>query len=171
MGRCYEFGVLVGEGCQHAMVVPPGGGHCHCETCGVQCTGKFAACTAIIAQPGYVPTTAPAWAVARADPGPRVAPPEPSTVPAPAGPQNAMDLTELVEGVSKQLAEHDTDLATRLDALAEQIDELQRQSAQLRAMLQVAVAQLANVVKRVEAASRPAPLFGFSRRTQDPSGG
>ncbi len=161
MGRCYEFGVVVGEGCEHAMVVPAGGGRCQCATCGVTCTGKFAACASIIDQPGYVPATAPAWAVAVGGPRPEPAPPRPPVGPAP---QPSPDLTELVEAVAKQIAEHDVELVTRIDDLAAQIAELQRQGAQQAASLQAALARLADVVERIGASPRPVPLFGFPRR-------
>lgn len=161
MGRCYEFGVVVGEGCDHAMVVPAGGGRCQCATCGVACTGKFTACAAIIDQPGHVPSTAPAWAVAVGGPRPEPAPP-----PLPAGPapRPAPELTELVEAVAKQIAEHDVELVNRIDDLAARVAELQRQGAQQAASLQAALARLADVVERVVETPRPAPLFGFPRR-------
>lgn len=59
MGRCYEFGVAVHEGCEQPMVVPAEGGKCVCATCGAVCHGKFRGCDAIISQPGYVPLAAP----------------------------------------------------------------------------------------------------------------
>ncbi len=73
MGRCYEFGVVIGAGCDHAMVVPAGGGRCECRSCGAVCTGRFDGCAAIVSQPGYVPVVAPAWAV-------EVSPAEPSAL-------------------------------------------------------------------------------------------
>lgn len=174
MGRCYEFGVLVGDGCEHAMVVPAGGGRCECATCGVSCTGKFAACTAIIDQPGYVPSTAPAWAVAIGAPAPAPVPDEPVLPASPAAESRAPrppsatapagDLTELIEAVAKQLSEHDVDLVTRIDALAGQVGALQRQSASQSAALEAVVAALNELVKRLDESSRPAPLFGFPRR-------
>jgi hypothetical protein len=62
MGRCYEFGAVIGEGCGHAMVVSDEGGHCVCPVCQVTCPGKFNGCAGIVAQPGYVPLSAPVWA-------------------------------------------------------------------------------------------------------------
>ena len=59
MGRCYEFGPLIGEGCEHTMVVAAEGGHCECPSCGVTCPGRFAGCAAVVAKPGYVPVLAP----------------------------------------------------------------------------------------------------------------
>lgn len=160
------------------MVVPAGGGRCECATCGVACTGKFAACTAIIDQPGYVPSTAPAWAVAVGAPSPAPAvapdepvlpePPAPETGPSGGGPAPTLptggDLTELIEAVAKQLSEHDVDLVNRIDALAGQVAELQRQSASQAAALEAAVAALDELVSRLDHSVRPAPLFGFPRR-------
>jgi hypothetical protein len=62
MGRCYEFGVAVHEGCEQAMVVPPEGGKCVCPTCEVECLGKFEGCEAVISRPFYIPPSAPEWA-------------------------------------------------------------------------------------------------------------
>lgn len=59
MGRCYEFGVVIAGGCDHAMVVSPEGGACVCGTCGAACTGRFRGCDAILAMPGHVPVAAP----------------------------------------------------------------------------------------------------------------
>src|SRR5688572_23223867 len=58
MGRCYEFGVAVAEGCEHAMVVTPEGGACQCRGCGVRCEGRFPGCAAIVAIPNRVPPAA-----------------------------------------------------------------------------------------------------------------
>lgn len=63
MGRCYEFGVVITEGCDHAMVVPAEGGKCVCSGCGADCLGRFNGCASIISQPGYVPLLAPASAL------------------------------------------------------------------------------------------------------------
>jgi hypothetical protein len=63
MGQCYEFGVAIHEGCGHAMRVSDDGGACVCPTCGAYCEGRFAACGPILDRPGYVPVTAPRWAV------------------------------------------------------------------------------------------------------------
>ena len=59
MGRCYEFGVVIAEGCDHVMVVPAEGGKCVCSGCGTDCLGRFNGCASIISQPGYVPLLAP----------------------------------------------------------------------------------------------------------------
>lgn len=171
MGRCYEFGVLVGEGCQHAMVVPASGGRCECEVCGVACTGKFAGCAAILAQPGYVPATAPAWALQKgrgeapggaggADGGGRS---RASAAGPGAGPP-ATELAATLVAMADRLDERQADLSRRIDALAAQIAELQRHGADQAAALDAALLALAEAVKRLEEGGRPAPLFGFPRR-------
>ena len=72
MGRCYEFGVSVHDGCEQAMVVAHEGGHCTCAACGAACPGRFKGCAIVVAQPGYVPLSAPVWA----RPGAAAAPPD-----------------------------------------------------------------------------------------------
>ena len=62
MGRCYEFGVVITEGCDHTMTVPDEGGRCVCNSCGADCLGRFNGCASIISRPGYVPLLAPASA-------------------------------------------------------------------------------------------------------------
>lgn len=61
MGRCYEFGPQIVEGCRHAMVVAEDGSACACPKCGAHCTGRFNACGTILAQPGHIPPGAPVW--------------------------------------------------------------------------------------------------------------
>ena len=63
MGQCYEFGVAIHAGCGHAMRVGGAGGQCECPTCGAVCLGRFGGCAGILERPGYVPVTAPRWAV------------------------------------------------------------------------------------------------------------
>jgi len=63
MGRCYEFGTSIVEGCDHAMVVTSTGGACVCVRCQTLCGGRFGGCTAIIAEPGRIPAYVPAWAL------------------------------------------------------------------------------------------------------------
>ena len=164
MGHCYEFGVLVGKDCEHAMVVPDAGGRCECATCGVECTGRFAACASIIARPGYVPSTAPEWAVAVGSP----APPTPS----PATPDTRASLPgtaigsvadALVEAVTSQLADRDAELGARIDTLLGMVGELERQNAEQVASLHTALAELTSLVHRLDGV-RPVPLFGFPRR-------
>jgi len=70
MGQCYEFGVAIHADCGHAMRVGARGGQCECPTCGTVCVGRFEGCTRILDQPGYVPVTAPTWAVELTDPPP-----------------------------------------------------------------------------------------------------
>src|SRR5689334_18886917 len=59
MGRCYEFGASIADGCEHAMQVGPEGGYCRCTGCGTRCEGRFHGCAAILARPGYKPVGAP----------------------------------------------------------------------------------------------------------------
>lgn len=59
MGRCYEFGAVVSQGCDHAMVVVAQGGACGCSQCGALCRGRFSGCPEIVARPGYIPVLAP----------------------------------------------------------------------------------------------------------------
>jgi uncharacterized coiled-coil protein SlyX len=59
MGRCYEFGVVIQDECDHPMVVSPEGGACVCGSCGASCLGRFSGCAAILAMPGHVPIAAP----------------------------------------------------------------------------------------------------------------
>ena len=63
MGQCYEFGVTIKDGCGHAMRVPTKTGACVCPTCKARCEGRFEACARIVSEKGYVPVTAPQWAV------------------------------------------------------------------------------------------------------------
>ena len=63
MGQCYEFGVTIKDGCGHAMRVPTKTGACVCPTCQARCEGRFEACARIVSEKGYVPVTAPQWAV------------------------------------------------------------------------------------------------------------
>lgn len=44
------------------MVVTAEGGACECVSCGASCPGRFTACAAVVAVPGRVPSSAPAWA-------------------------------------------------------------------------------------------------------------
>jgi hypothetical protein len=63
MGQCYEFGVAIHESCGHAMRVPTETGACVCPTCKTRCEGRFGACVEIVKRSGYVPVTAPQWAI------------------------------------------------------------------------------------------------------------
>ena len=45
MGWCHEFGSHIREGCGHPMVA--GQSSCSCAQCGVECPGKFTACTTV----------------------------------------------------------------------------------------------------------------------------
>ncbi len=48
MGWCRDFGSQIAEGCDHPMQADSDS--CHCERCGVVCTGRFEACPAVWAQ-------------------------------------------------------------------------------------------------------------------------
>ena len=109
MGRCYEFGVVVREGCDHAMVVPGEGGRCECAACGASCPGRFPGCAAIVSRPGYVPVLAPAWALAAP-----AAAPAPEALPA-AGGEGQTGEGRVLESLR---AAYD-DLAAQVRALAE----------------------------------------------------
>jgi hypothetical protein len=149
MGRCYEFGVSIREGCEHAMVVPADGGRCVCVSCDTACPGRFKGCVAVISQPGYVPVTAPAWSLHRdlsKDPAVPVGAPsidegrtgvasashaEPAS---PAGsPSFDPDVVvALVEDLGKQIARRDAELGALFDRFVEEFqklrDEVARQS-------------------------------------------
>lgn len=75
MGRCYEFGTSIAEGCDHAMVVTSSGGACVCVRCQTLCGGRFGGCAAVIAEPGRIPAYAPAWAL-----DPEASPPAPVAI-------------------------------------------------------------------------------------------
>jgi hypothetical protein len=68
MGRCYEFGTVIVDGCDHAMRVADAGGACICPTCGAHCEGRYKGCVPILQHAGYVPSTAPSWAVEGTEP-------------------------------------------------------------------------------------------------------
>jgi hypothetical protein len=163
MGRCYEFGVLVGEGCQHAMVVPASGGRCECEACGVACTGKFAACASILAQPGYVPATAPAWALQKGE-GTAATGAGSRSLGSGTASASGPEVAAAVDGLAARLDERLAELTRRIDALAADVTRLQHPVDQQAAALEAAVAALDEAVKRLDEGGRPAPLFGFPRR-------
>ena len=162
------------------MVVPDEAGRCECPQCGATCGGQFKACTAIIATPGYVPITAPKWALVRqheaidavtgADGTPQDGPGSDgraeATEGAPTAPEVphavAADLTGLIEDLGKQLATRDDELAALfervLEAFGELRDTLADQAASIAA-LDGTVAQIKTVIEAV-----PAPLFGFRRK-------
>ncbi len=172
MGRCYEFSVDIVGGCGHAMVVSAAGGECECPTCGARCRGRFPACAGILAQPGYVPAIAPAWAVQRT--APPVPPPLqvggarliPSLDVHVAAGDAVADLRTALHGTTAGLqarilaaldaveeergrdAGADTELAAALHELAEGLDGM--------ADRQVAMEQrLAEVLERLAAATPP----------------
>src|SRR5687768_4144955 len=139
MGRCYEFGAVIHEGCDHAMVVSPEGGACVCGTCGVACTGRYSGCEAILAIPGHVPLAAPrrkdastrvALSARAAAPGTSPLPPPvasallamPDTQPQPVEELDLPKLAEVVDMFEELLARPDR----TLDALS----QLRRELAQ-----------------------------------------
>ena len=68
MGQCYALGATINPACDHAMRVDEAGGACVCPTCEVRCEGRFEACGPILQRPGYVPVSAPQWAIDCVDP-------------------------------------------------------------------------------------------------------
>ncbi|MGQ0521538.1 MAG: hypothetical protein ACT4PX_10370, partial [Actinomycetota bacterium] len=74
-----------------------------------------------------------------------------------------VDLVGAIEGVAKQLAEHDVELATRLDVLAGQVLELQRHIARQATHLESLLTRLAAIDRRLDE-SRLGSLFGLPRR-------
>jgi hypothetical protein len=133
MGRCYEFGVLIHEGCEHAMTVAPEGGHCVCAECGTTCPGRFSGCAQIVSQPGYVPLLAPR--LGRSDTAAAAPPPEDAPlgvgvqrVPAraadaAAGDARDADIVPIDEEQLRRLVEAPERLMERLDGLGEQFKE------------------------------------------------
>jgi hypothetical protein len=188
MGRCYEFGVSLSEGCEHAMVVAAEGGRCVCATCGSSCPGQFRACAAIVANPGYVPLTAPGWARPGGSGHPatplaprRYAPAvaaEPDADPAvPTAVQHELaDLRALVEALlarpdhatiaiealANEIEKRDDDFAaafTRLNDAYKRLSELIRLESDARQAISEAVDRLAERVAPEEP-SRPIPFMG-----------
>lgn len=155
MGRCYEFGVSIDGGCEHAMSVVAEGGACECQVCAAHCPGRFAGCAQVVARPGYVPSLAPAWARS----GEQAPPPQPAleaprrSVPPPVRvaperqPDRPVGALESELAVIRELVEKlldagagETDLAAlhaglqaRDDALTEVFDRLTAAHAELTA--------------------------------------
>ena len=137
MGRCYEFGVSIREGCEHAMVVPAEGGRCECVGCGTSCPGRFKGCGRVIAQPGYIPSTAPGWsltppeepaAVVAAVPTPLVpSPPSPVEDVVVGTPAQLETVIDLIEDVAKQISARDSELAALFDRFVEEFRGLRQQ--------------------------------------------
>jgi len=123
MGQCYEFGVAIHADCAHAMRVSSIGGQCECPTCGTVCLGRFEGCTGILDQPGYVPVTAPTWAVDLTEPPP----------PTPTLPPRAR-----LAGTNDESVVDDPGL----DMLAEIRAELDDAKAELRAVIQESLADV-----------------------------
>ena len=148
MGHCYEFGVTIKDGCGHAMRVPTKTGACVCPTCNARCEGRFEACARIVSKKGYVPATAPKWAIDCTEPPKIKAPPPRRTMVA--APVVAADSTPSSDDAGLLRPELDTAKAvadaveqaqTRLiDALrAELLQSLQPSIAALREELLTSV--------------------------------
>ncbi|MDQ1397707.1 MAG: hypothetical protein QOG64_2966 [Acidimicrobiaceae bacterium] len=72
MGWCHEFGPQIAEGCDHPMTAGPTS--CHCELCGIECKGKFAACSAVWARgPRELTITRSRYETLTTDPPPGLA--------------------------------------------------------------------------------------------------
>jgi hypothetical protein len=160
MGRCYEFGVAIGDGCEHAMVVSDGGGACGCAACGATCGGRFRSCAEVTSTPGYIPLAAPAWAhpggtgvmpvpespLQQGFPASRRPTAETAAVPvASLGDDVTRIHTSLdrlavrqertaaeVAGIDRDLLRRDRDLAARLEGLARSIEETRLELRSLR---------------------------------------
>lgn len=167
MGRCYEFGVAVGQGCDHPMVVAADGSACACSECGTVCKGRFDGCAAVLARPGYSPVLAVAVAVT---PAPVTPAPVPAA-PVPAALAPAVDIPEgpAVPAVSDvpqpqpgavvdsiEALRHD--LETRDIALGEAFERLITSYDRLTGVVELLGERLAELEGR-----DPAPLFPFRR--------
>lgn len=180
MGRCYEFGVAVQDGCEHAMVVVAEGGACACSECGAHCTGQFNACSQIVSMPGYVPVGAPrtgrdeatakSSVPAAPQPAPTLDPPrvpalrEPPTPAMGAEIANVRSMLEAlldrpdrtadaVQAISHELAVRDEELADafgRLTAAFERIGEQITADREAREQVVQAVRALADRIDSLE---------------------
>ncbi|HVM07315.1 MAG TPA: hypothetical protein VM345_02540 [Acidimicrobiales bacterium] len=184
MGRCYEFGVAVEEGCEHAMVVIDDGGACGCAECGARCTGRFNACASIIAQPGYVPVNAPKVGApaAAVEPATRTRS-VPDEAPTPVRVQGEIvavrsmlealldrpDRTaDAVQLISHELAVRDQELASAFDRLTNAFERIADQVSEDRDAREQVVAAVRELAERIAALeetnkSKRNPLFGFRR--------
>ena len=175
MGRCYEFGVSIRDGCEHAMVVPAEGGRCECVGCGTPCTGRFKGCTAIISVGGYVPTTAPAWSLRRPEPlptatavtGPTVAllPPPPPSPPAPVLAERDDDVITRVQAsldeLGRQIEARDAELGALFDRFVDEFTRLRDEISSLgstTSLLRSRVDDLTERLDRMVAASLLGPI-------------
>ena len=181
MGRCYEFGVVVGQGCDHPMVVASDGSACACSECGALCKGRFDGCAAVLARPGYSPvvTTVPVSIAA-----PRVRPPASSVAVAvaPAVPEvpavevplvaeapepvvSEQPVMDSIDALRRDLETRDVALGEAFERLITSYDRLMEGVAadrEARDRLIGAVELLAERLAELEGRD-PAPLFPFRR--------
>ena len=150
MGRCYEFGAIIHEGCDHAMVVSSEGGTCVCNTCGSSCPGRFSGCGSILAQPGYVPVLAPRWATDPSVERPAHASTLVLDTPAPttstANATNGVAKAEVVAPAQQQVR-----ILELLESMSRS-DEVQELFTELRESLQGRDVELAQTFERLEKA-------------------
>lgn len=142
MGRCYEFGVSIHDGCEHAMVVAAEGGHCECQVCATSCPGRFSGCAQVVARPGYVPLLAPRLPLPSAPPPASTVPvavaPRPveangsaEATPSPPAPSGAVSLVQdLLEELRRQRATND-EMRSTMAELGERLGSLERALARL----------------------------------------
>lgn len=158
MGRCYEFGVSISDGCEQAMFVPAEGGRCECSGCGAPCHGQFRGCSAIISKPGYMPAIAPKWArgprpiatatrpIPDGDTMSAQAPvPAPTAVPAP----TLEEILPLIDASIRQA------FAARDHELVEALARLGNALGQARRDLAAEQQAIADVTRRIEALEQP----------------
>ena len=180
MGRCYEFGVVIAEGCDHVMVVPAEGGKCVCSGCGTECLGRFNGCASIISQPGYVPLLAPKPSAASraraapalrpiAEPAPAHAhveqahpipapppPPPPSVVPLFTDKQVERllsapeEVLDKMQVLGEHLRERDNELAAAFDRFAEVLHRLSAEAAADRKAQEKLAEAIQELVTRVD---------------------
>lgn len=158
MGRCYEFGVSISDGCEQAMFVPPEGGRCVCIGCGAPCHGQFRGCSAIISKPGYVPAIAPKWARGPRPPATATRPipdgdttsaqaqaPAPTAVPAP----KLEEFLPLIDAAIRR------EFAARDHELVEALARLGKALAQARLDLAAQQQAMTDLTRRIEALEQP----------------
>ena len=177
MGRCYEFGVTVEDGCDHAMVVSAEGGVCECSECGASCRGRFTGCEAVLARPGHVPIAAPRHLVdshrprsetvplLAADPSPggalapSMAAEAPGHVPARSDAMAALEtlpktveaLGEAIDALGDELRQRDDDLTAVFDRLSSAYERVARELASDRNARDRLVAAVEDLSRRVDA--------------------
>ncbi|MBW3548159.1 MAG: hypothetical protein KY452_08530 [Actinobacteria bacterium] len=159
MGRCYEFGPKIVEGCDHPMTAEPSS--CSCERCGAVCTGRFRGCADVwdkgprhvaARRPGSLtsdltsdPVDATGMSVVLAHLFERVEALEHTVTGAPDKAVQLGSLEELAERTVDELDRHRARTIERLDELAQGLERL---SDRLR--------PLSTIPDRVEALERRA---------------